>query len=520
MILLWFAACTGNVQGPAQPGSGSLGGPDARPGADGLSGQEPAPLVCDDLGTVGAPVPMRRLTRLQVERTVEAVLGVRDTLSVTDERLHTFASNVSTAIDQSGVRAYYDFAQRVADKVDLKRCTDDSKCLAWLLDEVGFSLFRRPLEGDQRARYQALYKLGAPDGARWVLAAMLESPSFLYLDEAEGDAGYLDAFAVAARLALVLWGQNPDRALLDRAQRGELSTSADVAREAERLLQDARSEGGLHDFVDQWLDLGRLDDEDARPDLSALGRPVVDALRLEPVRFVQMLLAKQGDLGALLTSSETVRLDALTATYGKDIRAMTADGVTLDDTRRAGILTLPGVMAAHAHAGVTSPTRRGYTLLASLLCAPPPPPPANVNASLPAVSPNASAREKLEAHFSDDSCGSCHRSMDGAGFAFESFDWLGRTRTGADSETKFKLLGDEIEVDGPVALMSRLVAYDEVASCVAKQWARYASGVEENADGACLVRGMARDVRARDGLKQMMLTYLGADWFRRPRGDL
>jgi len=89
-----------------------------------------------------------------------------------------------------------------------------------------------------------------------------------------------------------------------------------------------------------------------------------------------------------------------------------------------------------------------------------------------------------------------------------------------NSETKLSLLGDEIEVDGAVSLMNKLVDYDQVASCVAKQWARYASGVEENADGACLLRRLASDVRERDGLKQMMLTYLGADWFRRPRGDL
>lgn len=463
---------------------------------------------------------MRRLTHLQVERSVADVLGVRDTLAVSDERLHTFASNVSTAIDASGVRTYYDFAERVANKVDLKRCTDDTKCQAWLLDEVGFALFRRPLEGEQRARYQALYKQGAPDGARWVLSAMLQSPSFLYLDEVEGEGGYLDSFGVAARLALVLWGQNPDRALLDRAQRGELKTSEAILSEAERLLADARSEGGLSDFVDQWLDLARLDDKDARPDLAALGRPVLDALRLEPVRYLQKLLREQGDLSALLSSTESVPLSALTATYGSDIRETTSDHITLDDKRRAGILTLPGVMAAQAHAGVTSPTRRGYTLLASFLCTPPPPPPANVNTSLPKVAADASARERLEAHFSDDTCGACHRSMDGAGFAFESFDWLGRSRSGADSASKFKLLGQEINVDGPVALMTELDQHDEVASCVAKQWARYASGVEETTDSACLVRGMASDLRARDGLKQMMLTYLGADWFRRPRGDL
>jgi len=54
--------------------------------------------------------------------------------------------------------------------------------------------------------------------------------------------------------------------------------------------------------------------------------------------------------------------------------------VKLDPARRAGILSLAGVMAALAHAGTTSPTRRGYIVLANLLCTPFFPPPPGVNA--------------------------------------------------------------------------------------------------------------------------------------------
>lgn len=524
-IALLLAACTGNLQaGPEKPGASSPADP-AAPSPSNPAEQGAAPLVCEDLGKVGAPVPMRRLTRVQVERSVLDVLAVRDSLSVADERLHTFASNVSTSIDANGVRAYYDFAERVANAADLKRCSDASKCLPWLLDEVALRLFRRPLAAEQRARYEALYKQGGADGARWVLSALVQSPSFLYLDEVEGPDGYLDSYGVAARLALILWGQNPDRALLDRAGRAELARPEVIEEEAQRLLADARSEGGVRDFVEQWLDLARLDDTDARPDLSALGAPVVSALRSEPVRFFQRLLAKAGDLSALLTTSETVRSDELSATYGADVRSSSSDAFQLDPKRRAGILTLPGVMAAQAHAESTSPTRRGYTLLASFLCTPPPPPPANVNASLPQVSAGASARERLEAHFSDDTCGACHRSMDGAGFAFESFDWLGRSRSeeggrALDTRSKFSLAGEQVSVSGAIELVGLLADRDQVASCVAKQWARYASGVEETADGACMLRKLANDVRERDGLKQMMLSYFSADWFRRPRGDL
>ena len=136
--------------------------------------------------------------------------------------------------------------------------------------------------------------------------------------------------------------------------------------------------------------------------------------------------------------------------YGDDIVSSSADERALDPARRAGILSLPGVMAALSHAEATSPTLRGYAVLSSFLCAPPPPPPAGVNVTLPEVGPDASSRERLEAHFSDPSCGSCHRSMDGLGFAFESIDWLGRSRDeehgrAIEDASMFVLGGEEVQ---------------------------------------------------------------------------
>jgi hypothetical protein len=204
---------------------------------------------------------------------------------------------------------------------------------------------------------------------------------------------------------------------------------------------------------------------------------------------------------------------------------MSATNFSLDPARRSGLLSLPGVMAALSHAQATSPTLRGYTVLASLLCSPPPPPPAGVKVTLPEVGPNASARERLEAHFSDNSCGSCHRTMDGIGFAFESIDWLGRSRDQdrgmpIDDVSKFRLSGEEITVDGVAQLAAKVASSPDVADCVGRLWARYATGVQETADGECLVRRMGEELPKSGGLKQMMMTYLTSDWFRRARGGL
>ncbi|HMI92546.1 MAG TPA: DUF1592 domain-containing protein, partial [Polyangiales bacterium] len=294
---------------------------------------EPPPLACADLGTVGAPVPLRRLTAAQIERSTAEVLGVKRTLSVTDEKLFTYRSNISTPIDSSAARGYLDFAEGALAEADLGRCASDrDACLTWLLDDVGLRLFRRPLGAEQRARYSSLYQLGmgadAPkpsDGARWVLEAMLQSPSFAYLDEVVDGDGYLEPYSLAARMALVLWGSNPDPELLARASEGQLASADDIREEATRMLADPRSRDGLRDFVDQWLELELLDDPDSRPDLAALGDETLAALREEPVALFASLLAQGKGLRDLLTTSQTVRLDPLAEIYGADIVGTSPD---------------------------------------------------------------------------------------------------------------------------------------------------------------------------------------------------
>lgn len=483
--------------------------------------------------TPGAPIPMRRLTASQIERTVRDVLGAETRLTVTDERLYTYRSNIASSIDVTIARAYLDFAEAAAESSDRSACTDTAACEAWLLDDVGPRLFRRALDEVERERYRQLYltgeayvlesgRGGPTEGARWALEAMLQSPTFLYVDEVVGEGGMLDDHAMASRLALAIWGQNPDAELIADAQAGRLSTAEDVRAVAERLLEDPRSEGGMFDFVDQWLRLDRLDDPAARPDIAALGPETLDALRMEAPLLFRALVLEGASVDALLTTTETVPLSELTSIYGDDVVASDDEHTRLDPERRAGLLTLPGVQAALAHAGSTSPTLRGYAVLASFLCLPPDPPPAGVSVTLPEPEPGWTTRQRLEAHFSSPACSSCHRAMDGIGFAYESFDWLGRSRDEeagrpVDDEGTFLLGGREITVDGPVALANEMAALRMVSVCIARQWTRYSTGVPESGAAECLVRDLGAELREPAGLREMILSELSSDWFRRGR---
>lgn len=499
--------------------TGSIG--DGPPGAE---------AQCTTTASPGAPVPMRRLTAAQVERAVSDVLGVDKDLQVSDERLFTFRSNISSSVDFVGARGYLDFAETAVASAELASCAESGDaCSAWLFKDVGMRLFRRPLDDAERARYEALFQAGAleggpKEGARWVLEAMLQSPTFLYMDEVVGGDGYLDDWSMAARLAFTLWGSNPDAELLAKAEAGALSTPEQITQEAARMLDDPRSIGGLTDFVDQWLRLDRLNDPDARPDLEALGPETIAAMRREPVQLVQMLIQKGADIDELLTTSQTAPLAELAPIYASDLVSQTDESFELDPARRAGILSLPGVMAALSHAEATSPTLRGYAVLANFLCRPPPPPPAGVSVTLPDIGEGKSTRERLEAHFSDPICASCHKPMDGMGFAFESIDWLGRSRDlefgkPIDDTSSFPLDGKTVTVDGPVVLASVMAESEGVSSCLARQWVSYAAGMPDKKEAACLVKQVAEDMQQPEGLRKMVLTFVSSDWYRRGPGQ-
>ena len=498
-------------------------------GEIGNAGDPPGPPVgpvCITTASPGAPVPMRRLTARQLQRSVSDVLGVQTEINVADEKLFTFRSNVSSAVDFAGAHGYLDFAEISVAAADLSACTEAGQaCDAWLFDEVGPRLFRRPLDEDELDRYQAVFAAGTAEegplaGARWVLESMLQSPTLLYMDEVAKADGYLDDLSMASRLALTLWGQNPDRELIDRALAGELSTPEQIEAEAQRMLDDPRSLGGLTDFVDQWLRLERLNDPDARPDLEALGAETLTAMRSEPVQLFRMLLDSESNIDDLLLTSTTVALEPLSELYGTDIVKTSAGAFQLDPARRSGVLSLPGVMAALSHAEATSPTLRGFAVLSNFMCTPPPPPPPGVSVTLPDIGEGKTTRERLEAHFSDPTCNACHGPMDGMGFAFEGIDWLGRSRNEElgkpiDDSSSFPLDGDEVTVEGPAGLASVMAESESVAKCVAQQWASYGGGVPDKPETKCLIEALAARAQEKAGLRAMIIGFVASDWYRR-----
>jgi hypothetical protein len=303
--------------------------------------------------------------------------------------------------------------------------------------------FRRPLQEADRAPIRKMYAQRLAEQASPRQAALdavkliLCSPSFLYLSEVtREDDRRLRPHDLATRLAYALWATPPDEALFASATSGKLTEDAELKRQIDRLLADARLDGFIDGFLDSWLNLRELggmpppretnrayyaEDLPASMktevrlffrDLLASNRPVTRFLRADHT-FVDKKLAKLYDL----PEQKTLRL-------ADGFRKVSLQG----DPHRGGLLGMAAVLTVSANGVETSPVTRGAWVSENILGIKPPPPPDVVPAIEPDVSGATTIRERLAKHRNDRACAECHRKIDPLGFSLESFDPVGRWR--------------------------------------------------------------------------------------------
>ena len=166
-----------------------------------------------------------------------------------------------TAVSKEWVAATTDAAMDVAGYVadhlsELSGAGDDVKNrearLRAFCRSFAERAFRRPLSDAEIKELVDRQFEGGSDldqAVKRVVIRVMVSPEFLYPGAMGGSAGY----AVASRLALVLWDSLPDQALLSAAARGELSTRDQIAREARRMLDDPLARLKVRQFLLAWL---------------------------------------------------------------------------------------------------------------------------------------------------------------------------------------------------------------------------------------------------------------------------
>jgi hypothetical protein len=359
---------------------------------------------------------------------------------------------------------------------------------------------------------------------------MLQSPSFLYHLEptlpAAGEAvAPLDDWEVASRLSYFLWHTMPDEELFAAAAAGELTATTGLMAQAERMLDDPRAADAIGSFHVQWVGVSELELEDKDLDLFPSFTPALRTAMLAETRAFADHVIRRGDgtLDTLLTASYSLLQGPLFEVYG-----VTAppghdplEPIDLPPGQRAGLLTLPSVLSAHAHANQTSPVHRGVMVRENLMCQDLPPPPPDVDNAPPDPDPNATTRERFAEHTADPACSACHRLIDGIGFGFEHYDAIGRyidQESGKPIDATGQILGSD-DIDGPFdgvpELAAKLASSAQVRECAALQWLRFSLGRQErDADECSTQAAIAAFEDSGFNIRQLLLAIVGTDAFR------
>ncbi len=515
-------------------------------GDDGETPGSSEDALCE--GVQPGPTYVRLLTSVQFRNTIADLYGAAidpgssyPEVEVRDGFRTSINANVVTASGAEGIEAAAILIsqQLSGDLVGFVGCDPASEgdvCVRSFVEREGERIFRRPLLAEEADRLAALYPTilatqGATPrhGIEAIVQAMLQSPQFLYLAEmgdpaAPGEVVPLSSHEIASRLSYLLWNTTPDAELLALAGDGSLDDSAVLEAQARRLLADPRADAVFVAFFEDLLEVQRLANPKDPSVYPSWTPELTLAAHDELGAFVRWLVRESdASLATLLTSDTTVVNGPLASHYGVSGPTSPDDWqvVTLDASRRSGVLTQPGFLAGHALAGSSSPIARGAFVRTRLLCQDLVVPP-GLMVELPPYDPNVSTRQRLAQHASDPACSGCHELMDPIGLGLENFDGIGAWRDTEGNQLPIDASGDlaaagveETSFSGPVELGQRLAESEMVSDCMALQFYRYAQGRLEEETDSCAVASH-QDAFARSGgnLVEMLVEMVKSDSFR------
>ncbi len=474
---------------------------------------------------------LRMLTRFEFDNTLRDLLYVDSQWGKAlpaEEVVHGFDNNADSravgmlltdkllaAAEQAAEAAVVNLGQHVT-------CAPGDACAQQFIQKFGERAFRRPLTDAERTRYQALYTSvasedGYTEGIEAIIAAMLQSPYFLYrseLGQADGNGRYvLTDYEVASELSYLYWGSMPDEALFAKARAGALHTPEQISAEARRLLASPRSRPMLDHFVSQWLDLGKLDQAQKDTVAFASFSPQIRAaMKAETTElFDYVVRSGSGRLPELFSADYTFASSELVTFYGLDGQASSSRGDVngmrmwdLSGTGRGGLLTHGSILASHATPQTSSPVLRGKLVRERMLCQTLPPPPPGLNVQLSPVDPSSTNRKRFQEHSTNAACAACHKLMDPIGFGFEQFDSVGRYQPKhTDGQTvdatgavwSAPTPGTDGTFNGVEELQQKLGASVDVQSCFSMQWLRFAYGTSGD-DESCVSGQLSERFRA------------------------
>ncbi len=342
--------------------------------------------------------------------------------------------------------------------------------------------FRRPLSPEQRRLFvdRQFELAGELELAmKRVLLFIFKSPRFLYREVGTPQP---DAFDVASRISFGLWDSAPDEELLGAAAAGQLSTREQVSAQVHRMLPDLRTRAKLGGFFLQLLKIDQVPDiakdSAAFPEFSP---EVASDLRTSlEMTLDDVVWSGRSDFRELLLGESIYLNGRLAKLYGTDlIEDSTFQKMTLDDGKRAGVITHPYLLSAFAYTSTSSPIHRGVFVSRSLLGRTLRPPPEAVAPLAPDLHAGLTTRERVLLQTKAQACQTCHAMINPIGFSLENFDAIGRYREQEKdkpvdaSGSYLTRTGETVQFSGPAELARFLANSPEVHNATVERLFHY-----------------------------------------------
>ncbi len=357
-------------------------------------------------------------------------------------------------------------------------------CARTIISSLARRAYRRPVTAEDVNELLEYYRDGIKDeggfesGIRSAITGLLASPFFLYRGERvpsglrPGDTYTISDLELASNLSFFLWNTIPDDELLQLAIEGKLKDPTTLDRQVRRMLADSRSITLAGNFLQQWLDMKRLDeivpDSAVFPYASGRSDPRED-FRIELTLFADSIFREDRSVVDLLTAKHTFLNERVALHYGiTDVKGDRFRRVDLTQSVRWGLLGKGAVLMAAAYPNRTSPVLRGAFILKHLQGVPPATPPPNVptlDEKDIGTTKALTVRQMMAKHRSNPTCASCHAVMDPLGLALENFDatgmWRDRDRYAGAAIDSTGELPDGTPIKGPDDLRNALLRRPE-----------------------------------------------------------
>jgi hypothetical protein len=503
-LAICLTACEGGgASPPAVSGTAGSGG---APGIGGQAGASSpgtlAACAAESPATI-IPARVRRLSKSEFARSLEQLLGAPPVVTI-DFPVDPLSGGYDTNANDLRVTSllantlFDGIPALAAQAVATMAPCDASACATELLGDFARRAYRRAPSAEELSEIVGVYTAAraasdAPTALTRAVSVILQSPDFLYATElgasdAAGKVVTLLPHELAAQLAFLLTGAPPDAELSAAADSGALGSAEGRQSQARRLLQTPGARTIFGTFAKEWFELAELDK--LEKDASAFPNWKTERPRL--LSDAQSFFTKR----------------------------VLEQNATLADLLKAGLLTQPAFLAAHAQSLDDSPVQRGHFVRVRMLCQDIPPPPPTLKVTLPPPDPTLTTRQRISAHTASDTCQGCHALMNPIGFAFEGFDAMGQARVtdnGQPVDTSGQLTGTDVDgtFHGPEELAEKLAQSAAARECFARQWFQFASGmpIATDAARAALAKEAQAFVQGSQSVTDLVLSLVRSDMF-------